>query len=131
MPTMTTTTLEPYGNIELHGGEFRDELLVFAGAGTVAKGTILGRVTANGRLAPFATGASDGTEVPVAVLTYPVTATGAGNIAVRALVAGTVNKNRLIIHADGNGTNITNAILDKLRDMGIVPVDVALLGSAS
>lgn len=131
MATSIVTTNEPYGNIELHGGEFRDELLVFAATDTFVKGTILGRITASGKLAPFATGASNGSEVPVAVLTYDVSRVGAGDVAIRALEKGVVNKNRLVIDADGDGSNITNAILDQLRDMGIVALDVAELGAAS
>ncbi|HET9954168.1 MAG TPA: head decoration protein [Polyangiaceae bacterium] len=128
MANIVTTTIPANGEIILHREEFRDELLVFAGAGTVKRGTILARV--GGNLVPFVAGGAGGAEVPVAVLATKddVTATGAGNVSVRALVAGTVNKNRLIIHADGNGVNITNAILDKLRNVSIVAVDVAVLG---
>lgn len=127
MPTVTTTTVDTGAVIALHHEEFRDELLTFAGAGTVLKGTLLARTTATGKLTPFVVGGAGGAGVAVALLTYDVVATGAGDIAVRALVRGVVNKNRLIIHADGNGVNITNAILDGLRDYGITPVDVALL----
>lgn len=128
MPNMVITNIETSQLIELHGGEFRDELLVFAGAGTVKKGTILARVTASGKLTPFVIGGANGAEVPKAILTYDVTRAGAGDEPIRALVKGVVNKNRLIVHADGTGANITNAHLDQLRDYGITPVDVANLG---
>jgi hypothetical protein len=128
MANITTTTIDT-ASIELADGAFRDELLTFAGADTYAKGTILGRVTASGKLVPFATAAADGSEVPKAVLTYDVTRTGAGDEPIRALIGGKVNRNRLIIDADGNGNNITNAILDQLRAAGITPIDVDQIGT--
>lgn len=84
-------------------------------------------VAADGKLVPFTPAGSRGDQIPVAVLTYEVTATGAGTLAIRALVAGVVNKRRLIIDVDGDGDNITDAILDQLRDMGIVALDVEQL----
>jgi len=128
MPSMVITNVETSTVLELEGGQFRDELLIFAGAGTVKRGTILARVTASGKLTPFVIGGSLGAEIPKVVLTYDVTRAAAGDEPVRAMVKGTVNKNRLIVHADGTGANITNAILDLLRDYGITPVDVANLG---
>lgn len=116
------------GSPELHSGEFRDGALVFAGAGTSLAGTILGRVTASGKFTPFVIGGSGGEEIPKAVLTYDVTATGAGDIQIRALTSGAVKKDKLIIAADGDGSNITEAILDQLRDYNISPVDAFELG---
>lgn len=116
------------GNIALRNESFRDEILNFAGAHTCVKGTLLARITASGKLTPYVVGGSGGAGVPVAVLTYEVAATGAGDVAIRALVAGEVNRNRLVIDADGDGHNITNAILDQLRDYAIQAIDVAALG---
>jgi hypothetical protein len=125
----TTTHYYSSGHIELQDGQFRDELLVFAAADTFLKGTILARVTASGKLTPFVVGGTGGAETPRCVLTYDVVRTTAGDEPIRALVKGEVNKNRLIIDADGNGNNITAAILDQLRDYGITPVDVQVLAS--
>jgi hypothetical protein len=122
---IVTTVNDVPGTLELDGGKFRDELLNFAGAATVKKGTILARITASGKLTPYVIGGSLGAGVPVAILTFDVARASAGDEAIRALVAGAVNKNRLIVQADGNGSNITNAILDQLRAEGIVPIDVA------
>jgi hypothetical protein len=84
-------------------------------------------VAADGKLVPYnpATGAG-GEQYPVAVLTYEVTKASSGDAPIRALVAGEVNKTRLVIDA---GTTITNAHLDALRDIGIVPINVQQLGS--
>jgi hypothetical protein len=81
-------------------------------------------VAADGKIVPFAIAGAAGVQSPIGVLTYAVTSTGAGDVPIRMLSRGVVNKNRLIIDADGTGANITNAILDQLRDYGITPVDV-------
>lgn len=127
MANITITNVDN-GNVQFDGGEYRDELLVFTAADTYLEGTILARDSVSLKLVPFVVGGvTNENGIPKAVLPYAVTAAGAGDVKVRALVAGTVNKNRLIIDADGNGTNITAAILDKLRDYGIQAQDVTQL----
>lgn len=83
--------------------------------------------TADGKLVPYNPAVGGGVAVPVAVLTYEVTKAGSGDLPVRVLVAGRVNKNRLIIDVDGTGANITNAVCDTLISHGIVPIDVTQL----
>ena len=61
-------------------------------------------------------------EIPKAVLTYDITATGAGDVQGRAMTSGRVLAPRLIVHADGDNSNITDAILDQLRDYSITAV---------
>lgn len=120
-----------YGNAIVIGlsSVERDEVLVFTGAATVLKGTLLGRVTASGKLKPFALGNNDGSQLAVvAVAPYDVVALGAGDVAARVVVRGDINRNRLVLGADGHGNNITPAILDMMRDYGLTPVDVQLLG---
>lgn len=123
MPNYESVSID-LGSVELEGGKFRDEYLTAAGAATFKKGTILARSSATGKLVPFATGGANGSGTPTAVLTYEVIAAGAGDTAIRALVSGEVNRQRLIIHADGNGTNVTSAVVDGLRDFNIVATDV-------
>jgi hypothetical protein len=84
-------------------------------------------VAADGKLVPFDPDGVGGAQVPTAVLTYEVSRAGIGNLPIRALVAGKVNKNRLIIDKDGDGDNITTAMLDQLRSAGIVAIDVQQL----
>ena len=86
-------------------------------------------VAADGKMVVFATDGAGGAQIPNAIATYDVVAAGAGNEAIRAMIAGSVRKERLIIDADGDGSNITDAILDQLRDFTIVSVDVAELNS--
>jgi hypothetical protein len=91
--------------------------------------TVTITVAADGTLVPFNPAGAGGEQVPVAVLTYEVSRTGAGTVRIRALVAGEVNKTRLIIDVDGTGANVTNAILDQLRAEGIVGIDVKQLSA--
>lgn len=115
----------------LEDAEFRDNLLTFAGAGTVLAGTILARDSVSLKLVPFVKGGSTNQNgIPKAILTYDVTATGAGDVPVRAGVSGKYRKNKLIIHADGTGANIDAAVLDQLRDYALVPIDVTELNIA-
>lgn len=81
-------------------------------------------VVANGKMVPYAIAGLGGAQIPKAVLTYDVTAAGAGDEQIRAMIAGSVRKERLIISADGDGSNITDAILDQLRDFTVVSTDV-------
>lgn len=76
-------------------------------------------VAADGKLVPFNPAGAGGAQFPIAVLPYEASKVGAGNLAVRALVGGRVNRNRLVIDVDGDGDNITAAILDQLRAAGI------------
>lgn len=81
-------------------------------------------VAADGKVVPFATDGAGGAQIPIEILTYAVTATGAGNVPIRAGVAGSYRKERLVIHADGDASNVTAAVIDQLRDYGLVPIDV-------
>lgn len=126
--SMTVTNVD-LGNVILQDAKFRDELLTFAAGGTVKEGTILARDSASGKLVPFVVGGvTNENGIPKAIVTYDVTATAAGDVAIRAGVAGGYRKERLVIDADGDASNITDAILDQLRDYGLVPVNVAELG---
>lgn len=98
-------------------------LVTFAGAKTLAKLTILGRITASGKYGFYASGASDGTEVPVAVLMNEVVATGAGDKAGSILLKGKVRTDKLIIDGSAAGVGITNAIKDALRTFDIIVED--------
>lgn len=127
MPAVETTNIYFVNAVEIAYGKHRDELMTFAGAGTVLKGTLLARRSDTGKIVPFAVGGATGTGTIIGVLTYDVAASGAGDVAFRMLVGGDVNRNRLIIHADGHGNNINSAQMDAMRNVGITPVDVQAL----
>lgn len=124
MSNITVTNVD-IGNVILKDGEFRDDLLTFAGAGTVKEGTILARDSVSGKLVPYVKGGvTNENGIPKAVLTYDVTATGAGDVAIRDMVSGSVRAQRLIIDADGDGSNVDAVVLDELRDYSLVSIDV-------
>lgn len=107
---------------------FRDELLTLAGADAIAPGTILARDSVSLKLVLFVKGGSTNQNgIPKAILTYAVTSTGAGDVPIRAGVAGEFRKENLIIDADGTGANVDAAVLDQLRDYGLVSVNVTEL----
>lgn len=81
-------------------------------------------VAADGKLVPYVIAGAGGAQIPKAVLTYDVTAAGAGDESIRDMVSGSVRAERLIIDADGDASNITAAILDQLRDYSLVSIDV-------
>lgn len=113
------------GSVILKEGQFRDDLLTFAGAATVLGGTILARDSVSLKLVPYVKGGTtNGDGIPKAVLTYEVSAAGAGDVAVRDMVGGSVRAARLIIDADGDASNIDAAVLDELRDYSLVSIDV-------
>lgn len=129
MPDPTITNVDTGGPL-YKDGEFRDDTLTFAGTDTFAAGTILARDSVSGKLVLFAKGGStNGNGIPKAILTYEVSRTGAGDVAVRACVGGTFRKDKLIIDADGDDSNIDAAVLDQLRDYGIFAEDVTELNT--
>jgi hypothetical protein len=90
------------------------------------EGLILARHSTELKFYPYAPAGSNGLNIPVAVLTYPVLAVPAASDAqVRVLTAGNVNQRRLNI----TGVTITAAHLDLLRSFAIIPIDVVQLGA--
>lgn len=84
-------------------------------------------VAADGDLVPFATDGAGGAQIPKAILTYEVTAAGAADVPIQAGVAGSYKKERLVIDADGDASNVTNAVIEQLRNYGLVPINVSEL----
>lgn len=125
MANVITTNVD-LGPIALEGAVCHDELVTFAGTDTFVAGTILARDSVSGNLVLFVKGGNaNGNGVPKAVLTYDIERTGAGDVAARVLVKGHVNRDRLVIDADGDGSNVDEVVIDQLRDYGIIasPVD--------
>jgi len=125
---MTVTNVDTGPSPILQNASFRDDTLIFAAADTLVAGTILARhtggATPSNKLEPFVKGGAEGRGVPVAILTYTVEATAAGDIPARVGVAGEYRKEELVIDADGSDVNIDAVVTDQLRDYGFVPIDV-------
>jgi len=125
MANVTITNVDN-GAVEIDGAICHDEIVNFAGGATYKKGTILARDTVTDKLIPYVKGGNtNGDGVPRAVLTYELTRSAAGDEYARVLVAGHVNRERLVIHADGDASNVDEVVLDLLRAQAIVcsPVD--------
>jgi len=124
MSNLTITNVD-LGSVILQGGQFSDALLTVGGAVTILEGTILARDSVSLKLVPFVKGGvTNGNGIPKAILTYEVSSTGAGDIAIRDMVSGVVRAGRLVIHADGDASNVDAAVLDQLRDYSLVSIDV-------
>lgn len=120
-----TVTNNDIGSVILKDAQFRDGLITFAGAGTLLEGTILAVDSVSSNFVPFVKGGvTNENGIPKAILTYEVVATGAGDIPSRLGVAGSYRKERLVIDADGDDSNVDQAVIDELRDYGLVPIDV-------
>ena len=94
----------------------QDDVIATTGADELARGTVMARVTASGKLGLYAPGGSGGLSVPVGILSHAVSASGAGDHACRLAVKSECNKRFLVLDADGDDSNITAAVKDALRD---------------
>lgn len=129
MPNPVKTTIDT-GSVEIKNGEFRDELITFAGADTLAAGTILARDSVSLKLVIYVKGGSTNENgIPKAVLTYPVVAAGAGDVRARVMIKGEIVKSRLIIDAQGDDSQVDAAVIDRLRDYGINPIESTQLSA--
>ena len=113
---MTTTTLS---KVILSNLEPRDETLT-ATIKTYPVGTLLARDTSTLKLVPFVKGGStNGNGIINSVLSAELVASAAQDYGVSVMIAGQVDKDLLIIDADGNASNVDAAIVDELAKMGI------------
>lgn len=86
-------------------------------------------VAAGGNLVAFATDGAGGAQIPKAVLRDDLTAAGAGDLPARPIVGGRIRSGDLVIDADGDASNVTAAILDQLRDYGIISLSTTQLAA--
>jgi hypothetical protein len=119
------------GDVNLFDTVFDDAVYVPTAADALdLAGTILGRITASGKLAPYTAAFTygAGTEVPIGVLHTDVQATsGPADENIRFIVSGRVREDELRIDSGAKGTGITEPIKDLLRDFGIVPLSAVEL----
>lgn len=96
---------------------YEPNTLLSAGALTYAEGTVLGRITASGKLTHYASGSADGSETPIAVLQNEQVFAGAGDVAINAIIGGQVRLSKLVAHGVGA---LTQGEVDELRDYTII-----------
>lgn len=113
------------GSVILESSWFGEDTLTFTAAGTYLEGTILARDSSTLNLIAFVKGGTTNENgIPKTILPYDVTVTAAGNVNVRVPRSGAFRKERLIILADGDDSNVDAAVIDQLRDYGLVPKEV-------
>lgn len=105
----------------IDGRSSQPDIITFAGAGTLLAGTILARDSVSLKLVPFVKGGSTNENgIPKTLITCAVTATGAGDETVSVLTDATVRKDKLVIDADADNSNVDAAVLDQLRAYNII-----------
>jgi len=85
-------------------------------------------VAANGNLVLFATDGVGGAQAPKFILSQEYVSAAGGDFPIRPLISGEVRREDLIIDADGDGSNITDAIIDELRDFTMIASTATQLG---
>lgn len=103
---------------------YEDGVATAAATGTWPEGAVLGKITASGKFARYSAGASDGSQVPVAILAKELVITATGDQLIRPLISGRVRRGRLV---DAAGAAITQAAVDQLRDFMIIAQPVKQL----
>ena len=105
---------------EANGQRSRETITIASGAGIIAAGTVLGKVTASAKYVASAAGASDGSEVPAAINIYGAVAT-ASDVTVSAIVRDAeVNGKCLTYHADRDQPAEKTAANVSLANLGVI-----------
>lgn len=125
MATLTITNVD-LADLLIDVEQNQIQEVPFSGvSGNVAKGTILARNASTENCVLFVKGGTPTVDdTPVAVLAADLEGHTGGVVKVRAILGGKVRKEKLIIAADGDDTNIDEPVKDQLRDYGILAVSV-------
>jgi len=107
---------------------YKNDIFTAGGAATFKKGMILARDSVTGKLVVFVKGGvTQENDIPKTVLPFEVVAAGAGDITVRVFTTARLRKDKLVINADGDDSNVDAVVIDELRDYGIFSEDVTEL----
>ena len=87
---------------------------VSGSAKTLAAGTLMGRISASGLLTPLASGATDGSQFPVGILTQDIAVAASATVSITIGVSGDVDENKLVF--DGSDDLNTVVTGRRLRD---------------
>ena len=96
-------------------------VVTFAAAGTIASGTVLGKVTASGKYVVSKQAATDGSEVPAAIMWADKVATAAGDVKSIVLFRGpaSVSAGGLVLDATYNDATKKAAAYAALEAIGV------------
>lgn len=113
-----------------HPGEFlltegngqisREVGIIVSGSGVIAPGTVLGRITASGKLAPSPATGSDGSESAVAVALYGCDATSADQKVAIIARSAEVKADALVFASSVNDAAKRTAKATQLAAAGII-----------
>ena len=101
-------------------GFSRGEITIVSGAGSLGVGTVLGKVTANGKYTASDPAAGDGSEVAVAVLLDDVDATSADQVARASLRHTTLKQTGLVFHANVDDNAKRQTKINELEAVGLI-----------
>lgn len=128
MATLSTTQ-NIIGTGIVKRGPYIDIPLTSAGATSYLANTLLAVDSSTLKAVPFVKGgATNDNGTPRLVLTEPLTVTGAGDTQIRAMQTGELITDRTVIHADGDSSNIDNAVKVSSKDQGITLIDSVTIG---
>lgn len=143
----TWTLVAPDGTVEVFTSEASTDDLVFPSltltvteAGTPAVWdtgdviTVTTTAQSGTPLVLYDVDGVNGAQVPVAILPYESVQTAGGSFAASVLVGGVVRKDKLVIDADGDSTNVTDHVMDLLANAGITVLlntDVSVLDNGA
>lgn len=105
---------------EASGNRSRENITIAAGAGVIAPGTVLGKVTASGKYIASAIGASDGSQAASAIALYGCDATSADQSIAAIARDAEVKKDVLTYHADRDQPAEKSAANTELGALGII-----------
>jgi hypothetical protein len=128
MSNLTITNIDT-SSLIVKDGEFEDGTLAFGSPTTILAGTILARDSVSLKYVVYTPGiATNEHDVAKAVLSYELVIEDAADVPVRPMITGVVRKDKLVIEADGDDSNVDALVRDQLRDYNIAVVDVNELG---
>jgi hypothetical protein len=113
-PSYSTEAYTPDRLIAGHADLITREIVVVSGEGVLARGAVLGKVTASGKYALSDDGASDGSQTPAVILGIDVDATS-GDVTAFGYEAGEFNEDALTF----GGSHTADTTRDALGARGI------------
>jgi hypothetical protein len=112
-------------------GPYIDILFTVAGADTFLANTILAVDSVSLKAVPYVKGGvTNENGIGRLMLTSELVTTGAGDVSIRAMETGQIQTSTAVIHADGDASNIDNAVKMQLKGEGLVLTDTVKLGTA-
>ena len=105
---------------EANGQRSRETITIASGAGVIAAGTVLGKVTASGKYVASSVAASDGSEVPTAINIYGADASSADATVSAIARDAEVNGKCLTWHADRDQPAERAAANAALANLGVI-----------